>query len=298
MFDVIIVGAGPAGLSAALLLGRCRRNVLVCDSGQPRNQASRALHGFLTRDGTSPLELRRLGRDELVRYPNVRVRDVEVIDARCEPGGFELVLRDGERLQTRMLLLATGRRDLVPDVPGFKRFYGRGVYHCPYCDGWEHRDQPIVVYGSGRLGAEIAREMLTWSSHLTLCTATGAALAEEDRRRVGSVGIGIVDTPIATLEGDAKGMLKAVVFADGAVLPCQALFFCEECLPQRSALAERLGCDFDEQSSVVCKAHAATNVPGLYVAGNVRGGLHLAIMAAAEGAEAAIAVNEALLAQK
>jgi thioredoxin reductase len=136
MFDVIIVGAGPAGLSAALVLGRCRRRVLVCDSGEPRNAASHGLHGFITRDGIKPKEFLRIGREELTQYETVELRDATVVAASREDDGFEVTLAGGERIASRKLLLATGVVDELPELEGLDQFYGRSVFHCPYCDGW------------------------------------------------------------------------------------------------------------------------------------------------------------------
>src|SRR5690606_18414306 len=147
--EVCIVGGGPAGLSAALILGRCRRDVVVFDSGKPRNLASRALHGYLTRDGTHPIELRGLRRNQLAAYPSIAVRDLEVAAARRERDGFVVTAADGSETAARILLLATGRLDNVPPAPGFAALYGHGVYHCPYCDGWEHRDETVVIHGHG-----------------------------------------------------------------------------------------------------------------------------------------------------
>src|SRR4051812_46886011 len=173
MHDVIIVGGGPAGLNAALVLGRCRRSVLVFDSGKPRNGVSRALHGYLSREGISPLELRRLGRDQLSHYPTVEFRDETIVSAKPQENGFEVSTLGGERAYSRQLLLATGRIDAVPEKPGFREFYGRGVYHCPYCDGWEYRDRPLVVYGGAQSAVDLALELLTWSAEVTVC-ADGA----------------------------------------------------------------------------------------------------------------------------
>src|SRR5690349_18618303 len=138
MYDVIIVGGGPAGLSAATILGRCRRRVLLCDDGRYRNDASRALHGYLTRDGVHPAELRRIGREQLARY-DIEIRNIRVTHAEIQEGRFELTLEDDSRLLCRRLLLATGVVDKIPEVEGMERFFGNGVYHCPYCDGWEVR---------------------------------------------------------------------------------------------------------------------------------------------------------------
>jgi thioredoxin reductase len=295
MHDVSIIGAGPAGLNAALILGRCRREVVVFDSGQPRNAKSRGLHGFLSRDGTPPLVLRDLGRAELTRYPNVRFRDVEVSGVFRGDGFFELALATGERVRSRILLLATGRVDLVPDRPGFREFYGHGVYHCPYCDGWEHRDSGLVAYGRGQCAYDYALELLTWSQHITLCSDGPDKLSSAQRETLSNNGIQVNETEIAGLRGQADRGLTHVLFKNGEALPCDALFFQSDCV-QQSPLAESLGCKLDENGAVPCTGQASTEVPGLYVAGNVRGGLHLAIMAAAEGAEAGVAINNALAA--
>ena len=167
MFDVIIVGAGPAGLSAALILGRCRRKVLVCDAGHPRNAASRALHGYLTRDGIEPAELLRIGREQLSPYKTVQMRSGEVTDARRAGKGFEITVND-EAIASRKLLLATGVVDHLPDIEGLKPLYGRSVFHCPYCDGWEQRDQPIAIYGREDRGAGLALELTGWSRDLVV----------------------------------------------------------------------------------------------------------------------------------
>lgn len=139
MFDVGIVGGGPAGLSAALIFGRCRRRVLVCDAGRPRKARTRRANGFSTRDGTAPTELRRLGREQLGAYGGVELRDIEVKDAKRTSQGFELTLEDGTRHPVRKLLLATGVVDELPQIEGFEALCGLSIHHCPYCDGWEHR---------------------------------------------------------------------------------------------------------------------------------------------------------------
>ncbi|MEO6002743.1 MAG: NAD(P)/FAD-dependent oxidoreductase [Opitutus sp.] len=291
--DVCIVGVGPAGLNAALILGRCGRDVLVVDSGRPRNGVSPALHGFLSRDGTPPLELRELGRAELGNYPTITLRqNVEVHDVRRHDRHFEIFAADGTRWEARKLLLATGRIDLIPRKPGFREHYGLGVYHCPYCDCWEHRDQTLAAYASGTAGFDLAIDLLIWTRKVTLCTDGPRGLSEEQRTKLEANGVTILESPVDGLRGGRR-TIAAVVFEDQSELPCDAVFFCSDCV-QKSPFAQHLGCQLDETGSVMCDEHAATAVPGLYVAGNVRRGVRLAIVAAAEGAEAGMAINNAL----
>lgn len=293
VFDAVIVGAGPAGLSAALLLGRCRRRVLVCDEGRPRNAATRALHGFLTRDGVPPAELLRLGREQLELYSTVESRAVTVTDVQRVEDRFEVTLGDGTRVAARKLLLATGVTDQLPTIGGFQEFYGKSVFHCPYCDGWELRDQPLAIYGKGEHGKGLALEMTAWSSQLFLCTDGGSDLTGHDVERLRRHGIAIYEERIRKLEG-ADGVLERIRFADGTSVSCRGMFFVTG-EHQRSGLPAQLGCELTPKGAVSTGEYEATNIPGVYVAGDASRLVQLAIVAAAEGAEAAFAINTALL---
>jgi thioredoxin reductase len=292
--DVVIVGAGPAGLSAALVLGRCRRSVLLCDTGHPRNYASHALHGYLTRDGIPPSEFLAIGRRELEQYPTVEFRHVEVTDARCRGDAlFEVMLASGDCVHTRKLLLATGVVDNLPAIAGFRELYGSSVFHCPYCDGWEVRDAPIAVYGRGERGAGLSLELTQWTRDLVLCTDGPAGIAPDERARLGTHGIRIREEPIARLEGTG-GILEHVVFASGDRLARRALFFTTG-QSQRSDLSVRLGCEMNEKGTVRTGKYESTHLPGLYVAGDASRAVQWVIVAAAEGAEAAFAINTDLI---
>ncbi len=293
MFDVIIVGAGPAGLSAALILGRCRRNVLVCDTGQYRNAASHALHGFLTRDGSNPTEFLQLGRDQLQPYESIELRHMEVTDVAHTGTHFYLTLADGTHATCRKLLLATGIVDTLPSIEGMETYYGRGVYHCPYCDAWEVRDQPLIVYGAYKQAQELALELTVWSHNLVLCTNGPSQLDERARQRLSDNGIQLCEERIKRLEG-TDGHLEQVALEHGTTLPCKALFFRTD-EQQRSNFAAKLGSDFTDKGAVRTDDYERTNVPGLYVAGDASRRPQLVIVAAAEGAEAAFAINTALL---
>ncbi len=291
MLDAVIVGGGPAGLSAALILGRCRRRVLLCDAGHPRNRVSHGVNGFLTRDGTKPEELRRIGREELARYPNVEVRDIAVCDADRIEGGFEVALEDGGRLRARKLLLATGLVEDLPDIPGFRHLWGRGTYNCPYCDGWENQDRPMAVYAKDDKGVGLALEMLVWSRDVVLCTDGPADLKPEDRDKLDRHGIRVVETRIDHLQGEHR--LERIMFADGSFLDCEALFYIYG-EREPSPLAEKLGCEMGDKGVIETRSYERTNVPGLFAAGDASRRVQFAIVAAAEGAAAAFAINSEL----
>lgn len=289
-YDVIIVGGGPAGLSAALVLGRCCRSVLVLDAGEPRNGPSRALHGFLTRDGTAPADFLRLGREDLARY------DVEVIrEKACEAEvlgehRFRVGLEDGRSFTARRLLLATGVRDRLPGVEGAADFYGRGLYHCPYCDAWEHRGKPMAVYGKGSAAVGAAVALTTWSADVTACT-DGEPIAPDERDWLRANGVALREEPVLRLEG--ADHLERIVFETGEPLPCEALFF-NTSRVQDSPLPRLLGCEIDTEGEVVTGSDQGTCVPGVYIAGDADGDVQFIVTAAAEGARAALTINQSL----
>lgn len=291
-FEVIIVGAGPAGLSAAVILGRCRRRVLLCDAGAQRNIRSQAMHGYLTRDGIPPAEFLSLANLDLVHYPAVEVLRQRVTSGRKVAAGFEVTLETGERVESRRLLLATGVLDNIPAIPGIDDFYGTSVHHCPYCDGWEWRDQPIAVHGNGARVAGLAMTLRTWSKSLLVCTDGPAELEPEDRALLERHEIPIREDRIRRLEG-SDGALEQVIFEKGLPFPCRALFFTHG-QRQHSTLAEEFGCEFTDKGTVLTGQCETTNIPGLFVAGDASKAAQFVIVAAAEGAEAACEINRSL----
>lgn len=290
-YDVIIVGGGPAGLSAALVLGRCRHRVLLCDSGEYRNQVSHAMHGFLSRDGLPPAELLRIGREQLEPY-GITMMQTQITDAVMRETHFELTASQGEVLYARKLLLATGIRDNLPLVDGFDALYGVSAFHCPYCDGWEQRDKRIVAYARGPEMVEFAFTLRPYTPDLILCTDGPAELSEDERARLTGHDIPLIEKTVARLAGQG-GQLTHIVFSDGEAIERDALFF-HLGQKQRSQLAAGLGCQVSNEEGAQADESCATNIPGLFIAGDATRDVQQVIVAAAEGAKAAFEINTQL----
>jgi thioredoxin reductase len=288
VYDVIVVGGGPAGLSAALMLGRCCRNVLICDRGEPRNRHASAMHGYLTRDGIAPREFLARGREELAPY-GVEFLCASVSEAARDGDAFRVALANGRVERARFLLLATGVGDVLPDVPGAADCYGRSVFHCPYCDGWEWRGRRMAVLG--RRGVPLALSLRTWSPSVLFCPGAGRVDARA-RRQLAQNGVALRTGRVAALT-HADGLVTALEFEDGDRAPCDAVFFTTSQYGQ-DTLASRLGCAFTRKGTVNTGTLCDTNVPGVFVAGDASRDAQFVVVAAAEGVKAAMAINQAL----
>ncbi len=291
-YDAIIVGGGPAGLSAALVLGRCRRRVLVCDAGHPRNEPSGGVHGYFTRDCIQPAELLRIGREQLEPY-GVVFRRTTVTEIAPYNGGFRICLEGGEELECRKVLIATGVRDRLPDIEGLKEMFGKSVHHCPYCDGWEWRDQPVAVYAPRQSGFGMSLALrTTWTDDVALLTDGPSRLSRDQRDELRRFDIALREERVARLEG-SDGVLERVVFRKGEPLERRAIFL-NTGFDQQCNLGRGLGCLFTPKGVLQADKHEQTNIPGVYVAGDASRDVQMVIIAAAEGVKAAKAINEDL----
>jgi thioredoxin reductase len=305
MYDCIVIGAGPGGLSAALFLARYRRRVLTFHHNSPRNLYSHGVHGFLGHHGIMPEELLARGRDEVTKHGGLivegcvtKVEKIADEHFRVSTGDEKDVGEDGKQsFEARRILLATGLRDLTPDCPGFPDFYGVTVHHCPDCDGYEVSDKRVAVLSRGPAAIGFTLGLLTWTDKLWLMTnGDEGDTTDEDRAKLAHFNIPITNRRVRALEGDAETkQIKRVCFEDGEPLECDALFF-NLGTEMSGDLHETLGCRLDEECGLVwVDDEQQTSVSGVYAAGDITPHSQLAIVAAAEGAMAAIQIHKSLI---
>ncbi len=294
-YDVIIIGGSNAGLSAALLLGRSLRRVLVIDAGKPCNQQTPHSHGFLTRDGETPAAISAIARAQVSHYPTVQFLADTVISTAQVPSGFTVTTADGVVFSARKLLLATGVADIMPDLPGFAECWGISVLHCPYCHGYEVHSQPLGILANGEMAYDLATLIQHWSSQLTLYTNGPSMLTDEQRVTLEQLHIPIIETPVAAIEHEA-GQLTALLFTDGTRVHPKAIF-ARVPFRHHTDLADQLGCTMTKNGLIQASEFGETNVPGLFAAGDVTNPFRQVALAVANGAKAAAWINRELIAE-
>lgn len=293
LYDVVIIGGGPAGLSAALALGRARKKVLLCDAGPRRNQRAAHLHNFVTRDGTPPEEFRQIGRQQLAHYPNVEVRDLRIESISGAKGAFTLAAGQAE-LQARRIILCVGMIDEPPPIKGFQELWGHGIVQCPYCHGWEVKERPWGYLARDGAMLHFAIMLRGWSKEVTVYTGGAFELLAEQRAHLEDAGVRVETAPVVRLEHQGLN-LKGVVLGDGRSVACEALFIHP---PQRQVeLVASLGLSLDQDGMVKTDPMTReTSIPGVYAAGDLCTRAQGAMFAAAAGTHAAGMVNHELTA--
>jgi len=291
VYDVVIVGGGPAGLSAALALGRSRRSVLLCDAGPRRNAAAERIQNFVTRDGTPPEEFRRIGHEELSAYPSVEIRPERVGSIEGSRGAFVVQLEAG-RVEARRILLCTGMVDEMLPLEGFRELWGRSIFQCPYCHGWEARDQRWAFLPVGAAAAHLlpfALQAKTWSPEVTVFTNGAFEVAKEVRDGLERAGLRLVTEPLKRLVMGGH-RLEAIELVGGERVPCEVLFTQP---PQRQVeLIEALDLPLDEDGYVrIDPMRRETLLPGIYAAGDSTPKMQAAVLGAAAGLQAAAMIN-------
>jgi thioredoxin reductase len=299
-WDCIVVGGGAAGLSAALVLGRARHRTLLVDAGGPSNLAAEGIGGLLGHEGRPPAELYALGRAELEAFPTVELRDGTVEGGERVDGGLALDLAGGGRELTRRVILATGMEYRKPELPGLEPLWGRSVFHCPFCHGWEMRDRALAVLGGGPGGLHRAVLLRRWTDDVMLLSDGPPEFDDGDRERLSAAGVEVDERPVARLIA-RDGTLAAVEFADGSTLAREGLLV-PVTLTQRSSLAERLGAEPAEPGPVVVDALVVdtmfrTTADGVSAAGDASAQLQQVAGAISAGSLAAVGVVQSLMAE-
>ena len=294
IYDCAIIGGGPAGLNAALVLGRSRRNTLLFDDDNGRNLVTRESHGFITRDGIEPEELKRLGRRDIAKYDCVELKKQRVSSVnRISETHYELVTESGDVFHSIKIIIAAGLKEEQPNVPDIEKFYGTSLYSCPYCDGWELRDQPLAVIADKQV-FELAKKIYTWSHDLVVFTNGEGRLEEQDKQKLLRKGIKVVEDLIDGLEGE-NGQLRSVRLEDGTLIE-RSGGFVTPLWSHATPFAKELGCKQNEHGGILTDDYGRTNVWNVYAAGDasliVPSQL---IIAAGEGSAAAIGVNGDLI---
>ncbi|OWA37417.1 pyridine nucleotide-disulfide oxidoreductase [Saccharibacillus sp. O16] len=290
--DVIIIGGGPAGMSAALVLGRARRHVLVLDEALPRHRVTRESHGFLTRDGVSPSELRQVARQQIAAYPTVRFVQETVVEAEGIDGKFEVKTQNGQVYHARKLLFAVGMKDLPMELEGLEAVYGKSAYVCPYCDGWEMQNRQIAVIARSAFALHLTRTVSGWTDDLMVFTH-GEQLPDEQKQQLESRGIPVFETPIQRIESE-NGETRAIVLEDGRVIERTAIFFAPQLEPG-STLPSVLGCETMDSGAMVVDESGRSSIAGIFGAGDGASQKYQVAAAVAAGSMAGAGINTELL---
>ena len=290
-YDVVIVGGGPSGLSGALALARARKRVLVCDAGPRRNAAAEHIHNFVTRDGTAPDDFRRVGRQQLAAYPNVRVQDARVESITGTRGAFRVAL-GSEVVEARRILLSTGMIDEMLPIDGFRELWGRAIFQCPYCHGWEAQDRrwgALALASAASHLLPFALQARGWTRDVVVFTSGSFVVPEDTSAALRAAGIRVETAPVARLVA-RENRLEAVELANGTAVPCDVLFAHP---PQRQVeLVRALGVALDDDGLVrVDPMKRETSVPGIYASGDLTTRMQAAIMAASSGAQTGAMLN-------
>ncbi|NQD67395.1 NAD(P)/FAD-dependent oxidoreductase [Bacillus haikouensis] len=297
IIDCAVIGGGPAGLNAALVLGRSRRRTILFDDNKPRNAVTSESHGFITRDGIDPQEFKRIAQEELSRYPDVKIKKQRVHRLTKDSGLFQVATENGEVFTAKNIILATGFKEVLPEIPRVKEFYGKSLFSCPFCDGWELRDRPLAVIADDHKAFHMAKVVSNWTNDLIVFTNGSKVLPLEEQELLKSKGIRINEKKIASFIGE-EGLLEKIQLEDETEVYREGGFIAAE-WKQAASFDSSLEYTVNEQGGIETDSWQRTNIEGVFACGDTRiAGPSQLIIAAGEGSMAALAVNAALIEEK
>ncbi|UFT99953.1 NAD(P)/FAD-dependent oxidoreductase [Radiobacillus kanasensis] len=294
LLDCVVIGGGPAGLNASLVLARGKKNVILFDEDKPRNAVTHESHGFITRDGIKPTVFKQSAKKDLMKYPNISIHNQRVTEIKKEDKSFIIHTHDGNSYRSRKVILATGLKDVMPEIEGIHNFYGVSLFSCPFCDGWELRDRALVVIPTAEHAFHITKMIFNWSNDIVVCTNGTKMFSTEQIELLTKKNIKVLEDDILALDGD-QGQLEKILFKNGEEIAREGGFVTTR-LEQASSLAQKLGCSMNKMGGVEIDSLGRTNIEGIYASGdNSLSGPPQLINAASEGSKAAMGVISDLI---
>lgn len=288
MLDVVIIGGGPAGMSAALVAGRGKLNVLLIDEEKPRNAVTKESHAFLTRDGIKPEDFREKGRQDLLKYPSISVENEPVTSiVRLSDGSFEMITHSGVTIHSKNIVLATGLKETLPDVKNITNYYGTSIFSCPFCDGWEMKDRSLILIVESIQAIHLTRLLKNWTNDLVVATNGKLFLDKEQKELLKLNNIRLIEEKIIELKGD-NGELQSIEFESGEKLE-RSGGFCATVLDNTLPFIEQLGIEVNDSGYISTDMMGHTNISGVYAAGEITGPSQL-IVSASQGHMAGIGI--------
>ena len=295
MYEIIIVGGSYAGLSAAMALGRSRRNVLVIDSGKPCNASAIQSHNFLTQDGESPTVIASVGKAQVLAYPTITFIEDFVVSTTGEDGNFQIGCASGKSYFSKKLIFAAGVKDLLPVTPGFKECWGKSIIHCPYCHGYEYVDQPTGILANGEVAFSFGQLIHNWTNKLTIFTNGSSLINKENTLKLGSLGVSIVTDEIVKFDHE-DGHLNRVLLNNGISYSLNT-FYARVPFEQHCSGILEIGCKLTDEGFVQVDELSKTNIPGIYAAGDCTTLFRSLAGAVASGSKAGAMVNHEIIVQ-
>ncbi|MBG9817782.1 pyridine nucleotide-disulfide oxidoreductase [Bacillus safensis] len=292
LLDCAIIGGGPAGLSAALVVGRGRKQVIVFDDELPRNRVTQESHGFITNDGMTPFEIRQAGEADLQKYPSIKIKRSRIVDIQKKEESFTLLTHEGDTFEAKKIILATGLQDILPEIEGIHDVYGKTLFSCPFCDGWELKDKALALIAENQRALHMAKLLSNWTKDLIVFT-NRHVLAEEDKALLTEHSIQVIDEPIVSIDHD-NGQLRALQLANGEIVRREGGFVASE-FKQSAPFAEKLGCQMTKNAGIETDILGRTTVSGAFACGDNLGGPAQLVLAAAAGSQAGMGVIHELV---